>query len=640
MGTEANLAPKPRPLSWLWWALATVGAFSLTAGTTWLAGGGWRVITSRPAHGQVQTMVSYRQHLLWPSGLSLRPRTSEGIQRAYPFSWVLLSGDENWADQTPAVLPPAENHPVVLSPALTTLPLAQARRQYRPWLRPVVPLLVTFPRLSPSAWSLASLISRLYVTDNVTNAAEAGGGSRPSLAISGEFTAWAVREGSWRPSLPAAKPAGETSEAAAGQSQAVTGSGPGNEQSSGSQPAAPGVTDANAAIWALASPPTSTNLTPAPLNPSTAETPPAPTPGDENGSDNGNGSGSGSSETPRGRWQIPQVSLLPLSGMIRPADSYSPLPPQSIRGVYATGYLAGSERMPELIRTVHQAGLDAVVIEIKDEYGRISYDSGIPLARQIGASSSKIADVRGLLEELHREGLYVIARMVTFQDGKLAEAHPELAIHSRKGGLWRNRVGLAWVDPGLGEVWKYEVDVAEEALQLGFDEVQFDYVRFPTDGDVTNIMSVVPADQRVQAISAFLTYARQRLAPYGRPISADAFGFVATAESDLGIGQHLEEMSQPVDYVSLMVYPSHYPAGSYGFDDPDLHPYGVVRYAMQRASERVGARKQRPWLQSFSLKHPYGPAQLLDQLRAVQENGITSWLLWNAAGRYDQLRGL
>lgn len=336
-------------------------------------------------------------------------------------------------------------------------------------------------------------------------------------------------------------------------------------------------------------------------------------------------------------WVLPRPAVAPVFGAILPAAAYSPLPAQEVRGVHASSNQAGSSRMTSIVKTMSKVGLNAVVVEIKDEYGRLAYQSQVPLARQIGAGTNRIADVRAFLEDLHERGFYVIARLVTFQDGVLAEARPQLAITRRDGGLWRNRQNLAWADPGRAEVWRYEVDIAEEALHLGFDEVQFDYVRFPTDGDVSNIRSVVPAERRVAVIAGFLAYARQRLAPYGRPVSADVFGFVATARDDLGIGQILEDVAASVDFVSPMVYPSHYPKGSYGFDDPDAEPYGVIRHAMAVAVERIGAAKLRPWLQSFSLGHTYGPAEIAAQIRAVSESGISGWLFWNASGRYDLL---
>ncbi|MBE3577232.1 MAG: putative glycoside hydrolase [Limnochordales bacterium] len=337
------------------------------------------------------------------------------------------------------------------------------------------------------------------------------------------------------------------------------------------------------------------------------------------------------------RWVMPRPAVVPVFGIVRPAKEYSPIPPNQVRGVHASSNQAGSPRMDSIVDIVSRVGLNAIVVEIKDEYGRLAYQSQVPLAREIGAGTNRIPDVRAFLSDLHDRGFYVIARMVTFQDGVLATARPHLAIKNRTGGLWRNRQNLAWVDPGRAEVWQYQVDIAEEALQLGFDEVQFDYVRFPTDGDVSNMRSVVPEDRRVAAIGGFLAYARQRLAPYGRPISADVFGFVATAQDDLGIGQRLEEVAASVDFVSPMVYPSHYPKGSYGIEDPDAEPYAVIRHAMEVAVGRIGAEKLRPWLQSFSLRHTYGPDEIAAQIRAVSESGIGSWLFWNASGRYDLL---
>ena len=468
------------------------------------------------------------------------------------------------------------------------LPLPQAGRLYRPWLRPVLPPAYIFPRLG------------------------SGGGPAPDERESPAFTDI-------------------------------------------NPPGFPGLRLAPFVLFPLPPELSLSSLLATLPSPAPASEPPAGVPPGSTGwstshrDEEMQGGEAGDESMPAGnegarrstrQWQIPRPALTPVFGFIRRAARYSPLPPGEVRGLHASSNQAGSARMTSIVRTAEQVGLNAVVVEIKDEFGRLAYQSRVPLAREIGAGTDRIPDVRAFLADLHERGFYVIARMVTFQDGKLAEGRPELAIRRRSGGIWRNSQGLAWVDPGLGEVWRYEVDIAEEALQLGFDEVQFDYVRFPTDGNISDVVSVVPASQRVTAIAAFLDYAKERLAPYGRPVSADVFGFVATAEDDLGIGQHLEEVARSMDFVSPMVYPSHYPKGSYGFADPDAEPYGVIRHALGVAAGRIGTEKLRPWLQSFSLRHVYGPEEIAAQLRAVHETGISSWLFWNASGRYNLLEGL
>ncbi len=313
-----------------------------------------------------------------------------------------------------------------------------------------------------------------------------------------------------------------------------------------------------------------------------------------------------------------------------------------VRGIYLTAYTAGqAASFRNLVELVDSTALNAMVINIKDEEGRATYDSHVQAFRDAGAVSVQIPDIEGLLRVCKAYGIYTIGRLVTFEDSTLPRFNPDLGVKRPDGSLWHDRNGRGWTDAFRPEVWDYNLALAEEAASLGFDEIQFDYVRFPTDGDTRNMVLSEPSGpdniNRVRAITAFLNYAKQRLAPYGTVVSADVFGIICSTRVDTSLGQVLEDVASAVDYVSPMIYPSHYGPGHFGLPEPDAEPYWTVRGALTDALERLGpggAAKLRPWLQDFTLYHPYGPEQVLDQIRATHELGIKGWLLWSPSNRY------
>lgn len=312
--------------------------------------------------------------------------------------------------------------------------------------------------------------------------------------------------------------------------------------------------------------------------------------------------------------------------------------PRQVHGIYSTSWIAGTSRIQEIIRFMKQAKLNAIVIDIKDDTGTISFPATTPLAREIGAGSRRIPRLRELVARLRREGIYPIARIVVFKDPLLARKHPEWAVKDVHGGLWHDRKGMIWVDPHNRQVWKYNLEIALEAVAMGFSEVQFDYVRFLSDGKISDcVYPFSKGEPKADVIRNFLLYAKKELNAKSIPLSADIFGLVLTMRDDLNLGQQLEKIAQAVDYISPMVYPSHYPRGSFGYKDPDAYPYEVVLKALQDGNSRLqGSRaKFRPWLQDFDLGHHYGAEQLKAQVKALEANGIHDWLFWNPSNRYD-----
>lgn len=310
------------------------------------------------------------------------------------------------------------------------------------------------------------------------------------------------------------------------------------------------------------------------------------------------------------------------------------------RGVYVTMRTAGNpDFFLPLIRFVGGSGLDALVIDVKDNAGYVPYapPGGLP------GRHHNYTHFRALIGLLKENGYYLIARIVAFQDPYLASLAPERAIRHAGGALWRDRGGMVWLNPYDIRNWEYIRDICLWARDMGFHEIQLDYVRFPDNLPKTPGLVVMPDDRglgsRTDCIKSFLKYIDEALKEGGNPVllSADVFGFTTLAEDDMGIGQKFEDICDVVDFISPMVYPSHYyNKGIYGFEFPEAHPYEVVGRALADALRRSEGRraKIRPWLQDFSLNIIYGPAQVQSQIDAAHELGVETWLLWNPGNVY------
>lgn len=324
-----------------------------------------------------------------------------------------------------------------------------------------------------------------------------------------------------------------------------------------------------------------------------------------------------------------------------------------VRGIYVSGPVAGSAKhMNRLIRLADQTEINAMVIDVKNDAGQITYDSKVPLADHIGADRRRtIRDIETLLHRLRRHRIYTIARVVAFKDPHLAAHHPQLAMRRKTGGIWKERGGAIWVDPYHREAQQYVIDIAKEAARIGFDEIQFDYVRFPDNGaKVDREVRFHNPDNltKAEAIEQFLRDASDELKPLGVAVSADVFGLTTTAQGDMGIGQAWDLLADEVDVLSPMIYPSHYAAGNYGLKHPDLHPKEVVKRALADALRKNNALQSekkaeiRPWLQAFTATwidphQKYGKKQIQAQIEAAAELGIRQYLLWNPKCEYRAL---
>jgi hypothetical protein len=308
--------------------------------------------------------------------------------------------------------------------------------------------------------------------------------------------------------------------------------------------------------------------------------------------------------------------------------------PREIRGVHVTMSLAS---LPgKLQRYLELPGLNTIELDVKDESGRVGFvPSAVPLARRTGAAGP-FYKAKQVARLVHAKGDYLIGRIVTFEDPVLAEERSEYAIRTSDGSIWHTNGGLAWTNPYDRRVWRYNVDLAVEAVKAGFDEIQFDYVRFPSDGDLSLIRYPGKHTQSMAwTIPAFVQYAGKRLRPLGARVSVDVFGLSATR--DLGIGQSPRRLSRYVDAVYPMVYPSHYSAGEYNLTDPNAVPGETVSHSLLDFQTALEGRHARltPWLQDFSLGRRYTLGDVRAQIAAARLRKAHGFLLWNAEGLYN-----
>ncbi|MFA5830457.1 MAG: putative glycoside hydrolase [Candidatus Paceibacterota bacterium] len=317
--------------------------------------------------------------------------------------------------------------------------------------------------------------------------------------------------------------------------------------------------------------------------------------------------------------------------------------PVAVKAAYMSSCIAStpSER-DRVINIINTTEINSIVIDVKDATGRMSYKADDSSLLSDGKTGCRISDMRRLISLLHRDNVYVIGRVAVFQDPYRAERNPELAVKSKTtGGLWEDRKGMTWVDPNSKEVWEYTVAIAKDAYSQGFDEINFDYIRFPSDGNIQDmVFPLSGTSSKPIIIKSFFEYLNSQMKTAGIPTSADVFGMTTTVTGDLNIGQVLESALLNFDYVSPMVYPSHYPKGFDGWANPNAHPYDLVLSVMKAGSDRAitaGATplKLRPWLQDFSLGSPaYGKREVEDQIRATYDAGLTSWMLWDPSNKY------
>ena len=321
-----------------------------------------------------------------------------------------------------------------------------------------------------------------------------------------------------------------------------------------------------------------------------------------------------------------------------------PITSPVVRALYVNRWASQSrKKMAKLVAAVDSTEINALVIDMKDEFG-LNYKTTNPTFEKNAGSASKVANLAALLDTLKAHKILPIARMVVFKDSVTARVHPDWTIRRSDNSIWRDKQGLAWVNPYHRELWDYNIGVAEELVKLGFGEIQFDYIRFP-EPYPSLPQQVFPGANglsKPDALAAYLTMAKERLNKVGVRVTADIFGLVTTVGGALEVGQQWEKVSPHVDVVLPMVYPSHYPRGDLGVAHPNAEPYKIIFTAISRARERdkklgvTTPEHVRPWLQAFTLGPPaYGPEQLEAQKKAVYDSGYDGWVMWNPGSIYD-----
>lgn len=339
-------------------------------------------------------------------------------------------------------------------------------------------------------------------------------------------------------------------------------------------------------------------------------------------------------------------------------------PPEIIKAIYVTSWSASKEDYVEyIIDIAKNTEINGVVIDIKDWSGYVAYDTKVSEVEKYKAESIRIKDISSLVQKLHEEEIYLIARLTIFQDPILARARPDLAIHSNfklsasafssssshlsSSSLWLDNKGLAWIDPAAKECWDYNIAIAKEVVELGFDEINFDYIRFPSDGNLRD-MNFPLWDGKIKkhlVIKEFFEYLRQKMPEV--KLSADLFGLSTISSDDLGVGQVIEDAFEYFDYVCPMVYPSHYAEGFLGYQNPADYPYEVVNSSMENAFKRLSAYQDlqernvglRPWLQDFNLGATYNADTVKSEIKATYdaaEDNFKGFMVWNPSNIYTK----
>lgn len=328
-------------------------------------------------------------------------------------------------------------------------------------------------------------------------------------------------------------------------------------------------------------------------------------------------------------------------------------PVEPIRGIYVTSHVARSRRMDDLIKLVDQTELNAMVLDINSGMALTALPTSPRAAPYTIANTRSAQKMKQLVRKLKEHRIYTIARIITFKNAELARAVPAWSIKRKDGRVWRDHGGSPWIDPYRQEAWEYPLKLAEHAASIGFDEVQFDYVRFPENEKKVD-QEVAYANphklSKSEAIRRFLHRAAVRAHKAGARVSADVFGLVGSSEDDMGIGQSWASIASEVDVISPMIYPSHYAGGIWGIAHPDLTPRPIIAHALKDITEknkRLSARsidtaKVRPWYQSFTATwvqphQTYGANQVRQQIEVSRAAGYPSYLLWNSTSRYPPL---
>lgn len=334
--------------------------------------------------------------------------------------------------------------------------------------------------------------------------------------------------------------------------------------------------------------------------------------------------------------------------------------PHPLYGAYMTSCIASGKNLrAPLTKLVEKTELNALIIDIKDFSGMVSFDTG-DSRFVINKNGCVIPDIKEFIAELHQKNIYVIGRVTVMQDSTYTKSHPNAAVKRRSNGeTWRDKKGLSFIDPGATEYWQYMIDLGKVSYALGFDEINYDYIRYPSDGDMSDAVYLRSGSSTKSAMmKKFYTFLGRGMRDARIPISADLFGMTTTNTDDLGIGQVLEYALLNFDYVAPMVYPSHYPPNFNGWQNPNMVPYELIKFVMASAVTRANEMEEkesgfvkssttptfsptgkyknrlRPWLQDFDYGKDYTEADVRAQIKGTYDAGLASWMMWDPSNKY------
>lgn len=344
-----------------------------------------------------------------------------------------------------------------------------------------------------------------------------------------------------------------------------------------------------------------------------------------------------------GQESVPATSTTEVPAVSLPLTPTHVATPSRVKAMYVSAWIAGSKsNRDRLFELLDETEVNSIVIDVKDSTGRISFPVNDPMLAKEKTAQTRISDIVSLVNELHAKNIYVIGRIAVFQDPLFIERHPEVALKSKANPteLWHDTKKIGWIDAGSQIAWDYVIAIAHEAYADGFDEANFDYIRYPSDGKLSDISFPISAGKvRATVVNSFFEYVHEKLSGSGMKTSADIFGLTTTEKGDLGIGQVLENALRNFDYVAPMIYPSHFALGTYGIAKPAEKPYETIIYSMKHAVARAKAigvdpLKLRPWLQDFNLGATYTKEMVRAEIQAVYDAHLDSWMMWDPANRY------
>ncbi len=317
------------------------------------------------------------------------------------------------------------------------------------------------------------------------------------------------------------------------------------------------------------------------------------------------------------------------------------LEPLKVKALYLSFWRASNNnpRLKQVLEIIDKTEVNTIVVDIKNEYGSTSYKTSFEQANRYGAHKNRTnRNIEKFMQLLKSKNIYTIARIVTFKDELQASNNPEYAIKKADGTIWRNHDDMAWVDPFDKRAHNYTISIAEEAAKIGFDEINFDYIRFPARTGLKYSKKNTQKN-RLKAISSFLALAQDRLRKYGVFISVDTYGNICWSKDDNNIGQTVASLAEHADYLAPMLYPSGFATGSFFLEYPSEHPHTVVYRSIKNIKDKIAPKRVRPWLQHFKdyahTKKYYRKFEIREQIRATQDTNTSGWMMWSPSSRYN-----